>query len=321
MVDSQDLRDVMVSAVVDAGRLAQGVREVLMPESSRTKDDRSPVTVADLAAQAVVRQRLSEHLPGVPVLGEEDASLLADPEFASRVVEAVHLSRPDMTLDDVRRGLEPDADATTAERRFVLDPIDGTKGYLRGDQYAVALGLIESGQVVAGVLGCPALGEGEDGVVMSAARGEGTWRGSLLARDHGWARIVVSSVADTARLRMVESVEAAHSAHDVAARVKADLGVEAEPVRIDSQCKYAVVASGEAEVYLRLPRGDYQEKVWDHAAGFICVEEAGGAVTDAQGAALDFSLGAHLSANRGIIATHGVLHDQVVAAVASAATA
>ena len=92
--------------------------------------------------------------------------------------------------------------------------------------------------------------------------------------------------------------------------------VTGEPVRIDSQCKYGVLARGEASIYLRLPtRSEYQEKIWDHAAGYILVKEAGGEVTDCFGKQLDFSLGRTLSNNTGIIGSNGKIHNEVISAV------
>ena len=101
-----------------------------------------------------------------------------------------------------------------------------------------------------------------------------------------------------------------------AALVARQLGVVHAPLRIDSQCKYAVVARGDASIYLRLPLEDeYQEKIWDHAAGALIVAEAGGRVTDVDGQRLDFSTGAKLLRNRGIIASNGRLHAAVLEAV------
>ena len=65
---------------------------------------------------------------------------------------------------------------------------------------------------------------------------------------------------------------------------------------------------------MRLPRPSYQEKVWDHAAGALIVEEAGGKVTDARGVQLDFSRGRTLDGNYGIIAASPGLHRRVLAA-------
>ena len=100
--------------------------------------------------------------------------------------------------------------------------------------------------------------------------------------------MTITSVAATspADVRFCESVESGHSAQGDAAAVAARLGITAPPLRMDSQAKYAVVARGEADIYLRLPtRADYREKIWDHAAGALIVAEAGGVVTDIYGPA------------------------------------
>src|SRR5690606_16657165 len=118
------------------------------------------------------------------------------------------------------------------------------------------------------------------------------------------------SLADA---RVCESVEAGHSDHDQSARIVDRLGIAAEPYRIDSQCKYAAVARGDASIYLRLPtRADYREKIWDHAAGMFVVQQAGGRVTDVTGAPLDFAHGRRLEQNRGVVATDGAFHDEIV---------
>ena len=98
--------------------------------------------------------------------------------------------------------------------------------------------------------------------------------------------------------------------------VAARLGIAAPPLRMDSQAKYAVVARGEADIYLRLPtRADYREKIWDHAAGVLIVAEAGGTVTDIHGKPLEFHHGRELVANRGVVVTNGRLHDRVLEAI------
>jgi 3'(2'), 5'-bisphosphate nucleotidase len=87
---------------------------------------------------------------------------------------------------------------------------------------------------------------------------------------------------------------------------------------MDSQCKYAAVARGDASIYLRLPRdSSYRETIWDHAAGAIVVREGGGRVSDVHGEPLNFGTGRLLRLNKGIVATNGVLHREVLRAVAS----
>ena len=87
---------------------------------------------------------------------------------------------------------------------------------------------------------------------------------------------------------------------------------------MDSQAKYGLLASGGGELLLRLispARVDYKEKIWDQAAGSLVVEEAGGQVTDLDGRALDFSQGATLARNRGVVASNGQLQELALSSI------
>ena len=115
---------------------------------------------------------------------------------------------------------------------------------------------------------------------------------------------------------MCESVEAPDSSYEFSGKIARFLDISTKPVRMDSQCKYAVLARGDTSIYLRPPpRKDYKENIWDHAAGYIIVREAGGTVTDSAGKLLDFSVGKKLLENKGILATNGAVHEAVLQAV------
>ncbi|MGH7352377.1 MAG: 3'(2'),5'-bisphosphate nucleotidase, partial [Candidatus Methylomirabilales bacterium] len=288
------------------------------------KADRSPVTVADFGAQAVVNLALRIACPDDPIMAEEDAAFLRTSQGAALKASACRHVRavvPGVTDDAVLSAIDHGAwEGGPVGRYWALDPIDGTKGFLRGEQYAVALALIEDGEVVLGVLGCPNLPAdpghpgGRKGCLFSAVNGTGAtmqWIDDSTER-----RITVTEIMDPTAASFCESVDESHSSHRNTARVASLLGMVAPPLRIDSQCKYAVLARGDVSVYLRLPtQADYDEKNWDHAAGWIIVKEAGGEVSDVQGQPLDFSLGRTLRHNRGVVATNGRLHARVIAAL------
>lgn len=314
-----------VVAVRDAARVCRSVQKNLIDAATLEKQDRSPVTVADFASQALICASLAENSKIVAVVGEENAAELrvaGAEETQKKVIEQIRNIRgagigADRILDWIDLGgVTPDG---SIERYWTLDPIDGTKGFLRGEQYAIALGLIEHGRVVLGILGCPNLPgpDGRPGCLLSAIRGQGAEIRPLSGsgRD-GLSRIRVSPIALSAAARFCESVESGHSDQDQSALIAAALEIKEQPVRVDSQAKYAIVARGEAQIYLRLPISkDYREKIWDHAAGMIIVEEAGGRVTDVRGRDLDFGHGRMLDNNAGIIATNGLLHDAVLEVV------
>ena len=314
-----------VVAVRDAATVCQSVQKDLVTAATLEKKDRSPVTVADFASQALVCSALAKSSEIGAVVGEEDAAELRESGAEAtrdKVVEHVRGIRGagvshDQALDWIDLGgVTPDA---STERYWTLDPIDGTKGFLRGEQYAIALALLEHGRVVLGLLGCPNLPgpDGQSGCLLTAIRGEGAQIHSLSGKGTAGAQSIrVSDITDASAARFCESVESGHSDQDQSAQIAAALGIREEPVRVDSQCKYAIVGQGQAQIYLRLPTlKDYREKIWDHAAGLIVVEEAGGRVTDVRGHDLDFGHGRKLENNAGVIATNGPIHDQVLEAV------
>ncbi|HEU4730487.1 MAG TPA: 3'(2'),5'-bisphosphate nucleotidase [Kofleriaceae bacterium] len=306
-------RATAVEAVREACLLAREIAAHLDRERTHLKADASPVTVADLAVQALIVHRLREALGDVPLVAEEDADAVRrDGALRSRVLDHVRRHVPSLSEQQLVQLLDRGGHAGGAGSFWTLDPIDGTKGFLRGEQYAIALAMIDEGQPQLGVLGCPSLPcPAEPGCVAIAVAGQGaTLRGIT---DPTERPIRTSPIRDPARAAFCESVEAAHSSHGDAARIAAQLGITAPPVRMDSQCKYVAVARGDAEIYLRLPtRAGYEEKIWDHAAGALLVREAGGAITDVLGRPLEFSLGRTLHANRGVIASNGALHDRVL---------
>lgn len=316
-------RDVGLNAVRVAARLCESVRGEMVNGSGSgklDKQDRSPVTVADFSAQAIVCHLIDEAFPNDVVVAEEDSAALRSAENETQaaavtrfVNEQLGPTPTNAIFDWIDRG-----NGAPRDRFWVLDPIDGTKGFLRQDQYAIALALIENGDVQWGFLACPALPyKGGQGIVFVAQRNAGTDMYALDGTPLGQAR--VSDVRTASEARLAESVESAHTNQSLSAQVQQASGILMEPVRMDSQAKYGAVARAQADIYLRSPNPrtpTYREQIWDHAAGWLVVTEAGGRVTDVYGNALDWTQGRRLEKNKGIVATNRHLHDTVIAALA-----
>jgi len=314
---------VALEACTAAAALCGAVRAELVETGVLEKGDRSPVTLADYGAQALICRQLAAAFPADRIVAEEDtAELLATEhaELLGQVVGYVRRSLPDASTDDVLGWIDL-SEKTLADRYWTLDPIDGTKGFLRNDQYAIALALIEQGQVQVGVLACPALPwdlndpDSPRGVLFAAVRGQGA---SMRPLAGGAAQpIRVAQAPQDEQLRSVESVEHGNPAWQAA--LSQALGINAPALRMDSQAKYGVVARGDAVLYMRLPSPkypDYRENIWDHAGGVLLVEEAGGRVTDMHGQPLDFAGGCRMVNNRGVVVSNGVLHDALLATIA-----
>ncbi|EJF59407.1 3(2),5-bisphosphate nucleotidase HAL2 [Dichomitus squalens] len=337
---------VAIAAVRRACVLTASVFNKLVKQETLTKDDKSPVTVGDFSAQAVINTILGRTFPDDPIVGEEDAADLrvdSGKALRDRIVQLAnetltaelrpgekeewglgpnHARTADQLLDAIDRG---NYDGGPTGRIWTLDPIDGTKGFLRGEQYAVCLALLVDARVELGVIGCPNLPVTASnpfstrGCIFFAVRGQGAYQ-LPLDNAFGGERTklaIPSSTPET--LNFLESVEKAHSKLSFNERVGEILGVTRAPTRMDSQAKYCALARGDGGVYLRMPVGSgYKEKIWDHAAGSILIEEAGGVISDGRGEPLDFGLGRLLGENYGIVASGKDVHEKVIAAIKQA---
>ena len=311
-----------LSAVRQAAILLRQIqRETVV--SSLTKGDKSPVTVADFATQAIIGRLLSQAFPDIPLVAEETSAALREPGEVRTLTKVTHYVSqiiPDGNAEAVCEWIDYGG-AEPGKQFWVLDPIDGTKGFLRGDQYAVALALVEDGVVQLGVLGCPNLREARipdtegPGSLVLAALGQGTWTTRMIEDDNQWMQLKVSERSDSTQARLLRSFESEHTNVTKIDELGDWLGVQVDPIRMDSQAKYAVLAAGSGEAIIRLlspDRPDYREKIWDQAAGSIILEEAGGKLTDLTGKPLDFTQGRLLKNNRGVLATNGLLHEKVL---------
>ncbi len=199
------------------------------------KADESPVTEADRAGEALILKALAERYPDIPVISEEDAS-----EFGT-----------------------PDA---IGPRFFLVDPLDGTKAFIRGDpHFTVNIGLIENGHPVAGAVSAPPSGETWwtlDGVAMKRMPGVADHRVQARPWPPGEA---IALISHTMRLETADKLEAEYGFH------------LRQPM--DSSIKLCRIAEGAADIYPR--HGPTME--WDTAAGHAVLEAAGGRFTTPEG--------------------------------------
>mmetsp|Transcript_22949 Transcript_22949/g.27156 ORF Transcript_22949/g.27156 Transcript_22949/m.27156 type:complete len:548 (-) Transcript_22949:82-1725(-) len=397
-----------LSAIRKACRITSYLQPITVASkiSGATKKDSSPVTIGDFSAQALVLNLLERNFEEDILIAEESSadieekkeggdddndvggpsSSLADDimgvletcgftSYISNVEElkrSIDLGQTYLWNGDLIPGLEEGSD-----RRWCLDPIDGTRGFLRGKreggQYCVALTLIEDGVPVMGILGCPNLptspneknykwsedeteGTNQDtrGCIFVASKGGGTYQLPLNAPSPSTATTIqVTNEKEDQSMDEDASTEGAIRIHTTSDKdniipvnqARFCMGVETygdpkgecrtiakkihgalDPSvdgggilysrRMDSQVKYGVLARGEAEIFVRLPKKSYVEWIWDHAAGRIVIEEAGGIQTDIEGERINYGLGAKMDSNvDGILASSGgAFHDKLLGA-------
>ncbi|XP_062187696.1 putative PAP-specific phosphatase, mitochondrial [Phragmites australis] len=356
------------AAVVErACRICIDVKRSLFSGGSNIleKNDQTPVTIADFGVQALVSLELQRLFPSIPLVAEEDSASLrsskADDNSSGALVESIFTAVADkmsnngspLTHDDVLRAIDRGGkDAVSFDSNlatyWVLDPIDGTKGFLRGDGalYVVGLALVVNGTVAVGVMGCPnwtndtIANEKDDsaaacngrGILMVSHVGCGTWSrplsaeiGQFTTAQDIWKRCFVDtcSVVHMARYCIPDSqtwdmipLSVLFSSTMDESDSRDDNKILLISVFCGSLCKYLTVASGRASVFVLRARATTQVKSWDHAVGVICVQEAGGQISDWSGKTLD--LAADLTSRRiiypsgGVLVTNGALHDKLV---------
>jgi 3'(2'), 5'-bisphosphate nucleotidase len=335
---------VAIAAVRRACLVTSTVFNQLVRDRTDTlkKEDESPVTVGDYAAQAVINTVLRNAFPKDPIVGEEGADALrqeSNDRLRERVVSlATNALQEDLidgestqwglgshhehSSEALLKAIDEGNDTGGPDKRmWTVDPIDGTKGFLRGGQYAVCLSLIVNGQVVLGVIGCPNIQihpstpDGGQGCIFVAVRGQGAFQITL----SGTGAIKLPYFSSE-RSYVLQSEEPKHTNIPLIKHVSDELHLT--EWGMDSQAKYCCLARGEGAVYLRMPaptvggKQPYEERIWDHAPGSILVEEAGGKITDSEGAPLRFGLGRGMGKNHGFVATvDEELHGRVISAI------
>jgi len=305
----------LLEAMQKSAILCRDVQQNFLVRSD--KAGKEPVTIGDYGTQAILCRALRNHFPNDAVIAEESGSQFAElvePEQKAQIIELVSHAIGEQ-VDEARliSWLDHGKDVDS-QRKWFLDPIDGTKGFLAKRHYVNALGLVDGDKMLASVIGAPAYPGDGAGKLIYAFEDVGY----IQSMNGGGKReIHVTDRSDIASLRALESVEKGHVGHARLARVREILGIPENLVeQADSMEKYSRIAAGDAEVYMRLSRlkSTRPHKGWDHVPGAHLVLVAGGKVTGLNGEPLDFSHGKNLN-NEGIIASNGTIHDQIIEAV------
>ena len=239
------------------------------PLDVRHKEAGEPVSRADLESSDLIVHRLAEAFPDDTMISEEM------PDHPAR------LSNP---------------------RVWMIDPIDGTRDFLRGESgYSVMIGLCVAGRPALGVVVQPATGDVWLGVVGAAA-----WKEP---RGGGRETLRVSQVNSAGHIRMVASKSNRTEYYE---RFRRALGITDDLAQGSVGLKVALVAQGARDLYI-YPGG--HTKVWDSCGPEAILTAAGGRITDTDGNLLRYDR-PDLRHPRGIVASNGLVHDLALAAAA-----
>ncbi|CAA6668786.1 unnamed protein product [Spirodela intermedia] len=357
-----------VDAVERACRLCVDVKKTLVSGEGRflEKKDQTPVTVADFGVQALISLELSKSFPSIPMVAEEDSSFLRSSSSGSQedgdsdglvgaVLRAVSgkasCDEQPLTSDIVLAAIDRGGKhAFSLDEKpatyWVLDPIDGTRGFLKGNDalYVVGLALVVEGDVALGSWAAQTgkiISSSGRGMIMVAHVGCGTWSREFLASSgiiagvlEGWKKCSVDpcSLINQASFCIPESQTwrslllstSSYGLSDDAGGAGSEHEVTLLKVCCGSLCKYLMVASGRASVFVLRARVRTRIKAWDHVAGVVCIHEAGGKVTDWKGHHLDLAIDPSerriISPSGGILVTNGHLHQQLLSLISPSAS-
>ncbi|XP_059659924.1 putative PAP-specific phosphatase, mitochondrial isoform X2 [Cornus florida] len=355
-----------VDAVERACRLCVDVHKSLFSTDGRVveKTDLTPVTVADFGVQALISLELGKLFPSIPLVAEEDSAFVRSNNLENSVLNVVtdktsfrdkQLTQADVLEAIDRGGKDAFTFGPKPATYWVLDPIDGTKGFVKGGEalYVVGLALVVEGEIVVGVMGCPNWQEvysnkstievpeyekilTGSGIIMFAHVGCGTWTkrlsdalSGMAKMSDSWTRCSVDGLCLVPEARICISDNQTWETWPLSAVFSATTNAETIennqilllPICCGSLTKYLMVAIGRASVYIHPARLQNVIQSWDHAVGIICVHEAGGKVTDWRGSKLD--LAADQTERRviypsgGILVTNGSLHSKIEEMISS----
>jgi len=291
----------------DAKRIENAVRlinrQAIGSERYRThveswsKDDKSPVTVADLLHQTQVQQMIAGHFPTDGLISEEprdmqekvlDEAVKISEEFYGQIIkpEIAHV---------------PESGDVT----WILDPIDGTKGYLAGRYYAIAIGYFREGLPHFGAMAVPHASRAEtnaiDNSIAFAVAGHGAWIGSVVEDGE-----LMFEALKTQRDDLKPPFRVAVSLEHAGALGKAVESGELEAVKLDSQAKYLAVAANVLDAYLRQSRDDGGiDQTWDHMPGALIALEAGCTVSSFDGSVVRIEASPTIRFNGGMMCHRG----------------
>ncbi len=267
-------QDIAVEAAIQAGRMLS--RRFGHIGNIRTKGDRDFVTDVDLAAEKIIKRRIIKNFPGDNILSEEDSSG-QESKFAPRP-----------------RGFAgkacPARDKATGFK-WIIDPLDGTHNFIHNiGIFGVSIALAYRERIVLGVIYMPGNSE-----LYYAQKGKGTYlngrRISVSQRGIKQATLIFDS---SIRYQKKAMLKALGGLVDQVFNVRM-FGSTARGL--------TYIAEGKADVEV-----EYNDKVWDFAAGLLLIEEAGGKVTDLSGGKWNLK-------TRGYVASNGKIHNQVLSII------
>ena len=267
---------------------------------SFSKDDDSPVTLADFASQIYIIASLKNHFIDDEIIAEEEDIKFIDKTSQNVVLQC--FQELDLSeLHDIKKLIQ--YRGIPSHRQWTVDPIDGTIGFQKGLSYAVGVGFMENSIPKICAIAVPNY-KGNPIAVFSAEKDQG----AHVSYSYGDAiPIKVSQIEE------IEDIKLCHSLHydqPWVMQFAKQAGIT-KFVQIDSMAKFAMIADGSADLYIKPLHPDHSFS-WDFLPGDLIVRESGGTISDLEGISLEFLREKCKWTKPGIIASNSILHEEII---------
>ncbi len=264
------------------------------------KSDQSPVTLADFASQLYIISKLKQYFPNDEIIAEEENFEFIDLKAENLIKRCFNeLNFEKLKIIKEIIGFK----GKSSERQWTIDPIDGTKGYQKGLSYAVGIGFMVKSTPRVCAIAVPNYNE-KLLAIFSAEENQGA-QASYDDKDFKLIRVNQNEV--------IQNIRLCHSLHydqPWVLNFAKKIGIK-HFIQIDSMAKFCMVAEGTADLYIK-PLDENHSFTWDFMPGDLIVREAGGEVTDLNGAPLKFNNKMCLWTAPGIIASNGILQKKIL---------
>lgn len=266
---------------------------------SYQKQNQSPVTLADFASQIYIISKLQAKFPEDQIIAEEEDSAFID-KRAEHAIEECFKGLKFKEIDNFKETLK--YRSKNADRQWTVDPIDGTKGFLKNLSYAIGIGFMVDSKPKISAIAAPnysmkglAIFVAEKGKGAKASYGDGEL-----------------SPVKVSRQTIIKNAGMCHSLHhDQPWTLKfAELAGITKKNPMDGMGKFCLIADGSFDIYIRPERNIANS--WDYMPGDLVVREAGGVVTDLNGKPLKYEKSHCILSTPGIIASNGILHQKIL---------
>lgn len=264
------------------------------------KVDKSPVTLADFASQLYIISKLKEFFPNDSIIAEE----LLEQNLNRIIYNHIKSCYTSLNLEFPKKINEIiNYRGPLSDYKWTVDPIDGTKGYIKGLSYAIGIGLMKNSYPMLSAIITPNYNE-KGTAVFIAEKNQGA------KASYGGEPFKPISVSDQDNLETSRMCLSLHYNKPWVTKF-ANLVNISSRIQIDSMAKFCKIADGSADFYLK-PMNINRSFSWDFLPGTLLVQEAGGKISDITGNPVQFNNEKCVVKAPGMLATNGLLKEKIL---------